>query len=91
MCYGNCSDQGFIFNITRGAGREIFELTQPKRYYFLSSGGYYYNGMKVSVNVVEFVPPTQPSPPKSGSDMISTINPLILSMVISVWVVLVLK
>ncbi|KAF5766063.1 putative Phytocyanin domain, cupredoxin [Helianthus annuus] len=85
--YGNCSDQGFIFNITRGAGRDVFELTQPKQYYFLSSGGYCYNGMKVSVNVVEFVPAPVPSPPQSGSYMIKGINPLVLLIVIVVWAV----
>ncbi|XP_021971710.1 lamin-like protein [Helianthus annuus] len=64
--YSNSTDQGFIFNITRGAGRDVFELTQPKPYYFLASGGYCYNGMKVAVNVVEFVPAPQPSPATSG-------------------------
>ncbi|XP_022010590.1 lamin-like protein [Helianthus annuus] len=83
--YRNCSDQGFILDITRGAGRDVFELTQPKRYYFLSSGGYCYNGMKVSINVVEFVP----APQGSQSSMIRCINPLVLSIVIVVWAVLV--
>ncbi|KAM0010440.1 putative Phytocyanin domain, cupredoxin [Helianthus debilis subsp. tardiflorus] len=85
--YENCSDQGFIFNITRGAGRDVFELTQPKRYYFLSSGGYCYNGMKVAIDVVEFVPAPLPSPPKSGSYMIKGINPLVLLIAIVVWAV----
>ncbi|KAI3721703.1 hypothetical protein L2E82_32721 [Cichorium intybus] len=41
--YKNCTDQGFIFNITIGNGSDVFELTQPKRYYFSASGGYCYN------------------------------------------------
>lgn len=88
--YGNCTDQGFIFNVTRGAGRDVFELTQPKPYYFLSSGGYCYNGMKVAVNVVEFVSAPQPSPfPTSNCYMISGINPLISLILIAVWAVFV--
>ncbi|KAI3500721.1 hypothetical protein L1887_36546 [Cichorium endivia] len=60
--YKNCTDQGFIFNITGGNGSDVFELTQPKRYYFIASGGYCYNDMKVAVDVVEFVPVYQPFP-----------------------------
>ncbi|XP_024978327.1 lamin-like protein [Cynara cardunculus var. scolymus] len=88
--YNNCNDQGFIFNITRGAGRDVFELTEPKRYYFLSSGGYCYNGMKLAVNVVDFLPAPQPSPhpAKSGCNTITAINPLISSIMILVaWAV----
>ncbi|KAI3726136.1 hypothetical protein L1987_65933 [Smallanthus sonchifolius] len=85
--YWNCTDGGFIFNITRGAGRDVFELIQPKPYYFLASGGYCYNGMKLAVNVVEFVPAPQPSPATSGCDMITAINQLISSIVITVWAV----
>ncbi|KAM0006914.1 putative Phytocyanin domain, cupredoxin [Helianthus debilis subsp. tardiflorus] len=87
--YSNCTDYGFIFNITRGAGRDVFELTQPKPYYFLASGGYCWNGMKVAVNVVEFVPAPQPSPAISGCYMIIGINPLILSIIIAVWAIFV--
>ncbi|XP_076926996.1 early nodulin-like protein 20 [Bidens hawaiensis] len=87
--YGNCTDQGFIFNITRGAGRDVFELTQPKPYYFLASGGYCYNGMKVAVNVVEFVQAPQPSPAiTSGGYVVTGINQLImLLMVVTVWAI----
>lgn len=86
--YKNCNDRGFIFNITRGAGRDLFELTQPKPYYFLASGGYCYNGMKVTVNVVEFVPAPQPSTSKSGGNVITGISLIILSIVIIVWALL---
>ncbi|KAI3500713.1 hypothetical protein L1887_36538 [Cichorium endivia] len=87
--YDNCTEQGFLFNITRGAGRDVFELTQPKTYYFLASGGYCYNGMKVAINVVEFVPAPapQPSPAKSGGSTLTGINHLILSIVIATWAV----
>ncbi|KAD4887943.1 hypothetical protein E3N88_20016 [Mikania micrantha] len=86
----NCNDQGFIFNITRGAGRDVFELTQPKPYYFLASGGYCYNGMKVAINVVEFVPAPQPSPATSGGYTITGINQLISSITVAVWAVITL-
>ncbi|GKU97279.1 hypothetical protein SLEP1_g10447 [Rubroshorea leprosula] len=48
--YGSCNDQGFIQNITHG-GRDVFQLTEARTYYFLSSGGYCWHGMKVTVNV----------------------------------------
>ncbi|KAJ9562149.1 hypothetical protein OSB04_007309 [Centaurea solstitialis] len=84
--YTNCNDQGFISNITGGAGRDVFELAKPKPYYFLTSGGYCYGGMKLAVNVVEFVPAPEPSPAKSGS---FAINPPIISsiMIVVAWAV----
>ncbi|GMI67426.1 early nodulin-like protein 20 [Hibiscus trionum] len=63
--YNNCNDQGFIKNITRG-GRDVVELTEARPYYFLSSGGYCYNGMKVAVDVVAQAAPA-PAPVKNGS------------------------
>ncbi|XP_071727937.1 early nodulin-like protein 20 [Rutidosis leptorrhynchoides] len=84
--YENCTDQGFIYNITRGAGRDVFELIRPKPYYFLSSGGYCYNGMKVAVNVVEFVAAPQPAPVPSGCT-VTKINLLVSLVVISIWAV----
>nr|XP_043618412.1 lamin-like protein [Erigeron canadensis] len=89
--YDNCTDQGFIFNITRGAGRDVFELKKPKSYYFLSSGGYCYNGMKLGVNVIEFVSAPEPSYVTSSisSNMVTGINMVISSFVIAVlWVAL---
>ncbi|XP_076950509.1 early nodulin-like protein 20 [Bidens hawaiensis] len=83
--YENCNEKDFIFNITRGAGRDVFELKQAKPYYFLASGGYCFGGMKLKVDVVEFVPAPDPSPPKSGSNIITGFNPIISLMVIVVW------
>ncbi|KAE8655769.1 Early nodulin-like protein 17 [Hibiscus syriacus] len=57
--YDSCNDRDFIQNITRG-GRDVIELTEARPYYFLSSGGYCYNGMKVAINVE--VPPPAPAP-----------------------------
>lgn len=64
--YEQCIDRDFIKNITRG-GRDVFNLTEAKPFYFLSSGGYYFHGMKLAVNVVEFVPSPEPAPAKNGS------------------------
>ncbi|XVF58344.1 hypothetical protein PTKIN_Ptkin07bG0058700 [Pterospermum kingtungense] len=79
--YENCNDQGFIKNITRG-GRDVIELTEARPYYFLSSGGYCFHGMKVAVNIdipqapapVPLPGPTKnASPLNSGSYMFSLI------------------
>ncbi|KAA3464390.1 lamin-like protein [Gossypium australe] len=64
--YDNCNDQGFIKNITRG-GRDVVELTRVRPYYFLSSGGYCYHGMKVAVSVEMLPPAPEPAPVKNGS------------------------
>ncbi|XP_050226930.1 early nodulin-like protein 20 [Mercurialis annua] len=62
--YENCNDQGFILNITRG-GRDVYQLKEARPYYFLSSGGYCWNGMKLAISVQQFSPSTTPvsSPP----------------------------
>ncbi|XP_015580014.2 lamin-like protein [Ricinus communis] len=65
--YENCNDVGFIKNFTRG-GRDVVKLTEPKTYYFLSSGGYCFGGMKVAVNV-DNISPT--SPPASSLNFAS--------------------
>ncbi|KAK8652528.1 hypothetical protein V6N13_126559 [Hibiscus sabdariffa] len=64
--YENCNDQGFIKNITRG-GRDVIELTEARPYYFLSSGGYCYNGMKVAVDVAAAEAAPAPARVKNGS------------------------
>lgn len=49
--YESCNSQaGFIYNVTRG-GRDVFQLTQPRTYYFLCSRGYCWGGMKLGVPV----------------------------------------
>lgn len=56
--YENCVDTGFIQNITGGAGRDVFQLKEVKTYYFLSGGGFCWQGMKVAIKVTEDVAPT---------------------------------
>ncbi|KAL6144995.1 hypothetical protein ACLB2K_055684 [Fragaria x ananassa] len=53
--YESCIDKDYIYNVTRG-GRDVFNLTEAKTYYFLSGRGYCYKGMKVAV-FVEQSPP----------------------------------
>ncbi|XP_065866402.1 early nodulin-like protein 20 [Euphorbia lathyris] len=53
--YEKCNEKDFIANITRG-GRDVFNLTEVKPYYFLSGFGYCLKGMKVSI-FVQNAPP----------------------------------
>ncbi|OMO67516.1 Plastocyanin-like protein [Corchorus capsularis] len=55
--YYKCIEGNFINNITRG-GRDVFNLTEAKPYYFISGRGYCFKGMKVAINVQEYSPPT---------------------------------
>lgn len=59
MNYNNCDDKNFITNITRG-GRDVFNLTEARPYYFLSGLGYCFDGMKVAV-YAQYAPP-DPAP-----------------------------
>lgn len=53
--YESCIDKDYIYNVTRG-GRDVFNLTEAKTYYFLSGRGYCYKGMKVAVFVEQSLP-----------------------------------
>ncbi|XP_031394491.1 lamin-like protein [Punica granatum] len=50
--YDACEDKDFIANITRG-GRDVYNLTQAKPYYFLSGRGGCSQGMKLAISVKE--------------------------------------
>lgn len=83
--YKGCSEQGFITNITRG-GRDVFNLTEPRPYYFLSSGGYCWHGMKVAINVTTMAADPAPSPSPTSSSTAPPSTPpsaatIILSLV----------
>ncbi|KAH0454929.1 hypothetical protein IEQ34_016853 [Dendrobium chrysotoxum] len=60
--YDKCDASHPISNYSKGRSY-AFELNQTKRYYFICSYGYCYQGMKVSV-LAHPLPP--PSPPPSG-------------------------
>ncbi|XP_012855175.1 PREDICTED: lamin-like protein [Erythranthe guttata] len=63
--YEQCRDSEFIKNITRG-GRDVFNLTESRDYYFLSSGGYCFHGMKLAIHVNNQLPPIYPPPSKNN-------------------------
>ncbi|KAI6706246.1 hypothetical protein NL676_009208 [Syzygium grande] len=63
--YDKCIETNFITNITKG-GRDVFNLTEAKPYYFICGRGYCFNGMKVAVNVTE-APTPPPTPSKDLS------------------------
>ncbi|KAM0997072.1 hypothetical protein ACFX13_007059 [Malus domestica] len=69
--YENCVDKDFIYNITRG-GRDVFNLTEAKTYFFLGGRGYCFEGMKVAIHVQE-IPPEQ-LPPNSANDSQSYVH-----------------
>ena len=80
--YENCNDQSFIRNITRG-GRDVIELTEAWPYYFLSSGGYCFHGMKVVVNV-EIPQAPAPFPSKNDSPSSNAGSYMVLLILISI-------
>ncbi|XWS28941.1 hypothetical protein CRYUN_Cryun25bG0114900 [Craigia yunnanensis] len=55
--YDSCIGENFIKNIKKG-GRDAFNLTEAKPYYFISGRGYCFKGMKVAIIVQDF--PTFP-------------------------------
>ncbi|KFK32436.1 hypothetical protein AALP_AA6G241400 [Arabis alpina] len=67
--YEQCIDTDYIFNVTRG-GRDVFQLLQPKPYYFICGRGYCLNGMKVAVNVLPQPPPSAPITPASTASTV---------------------
>lgn len=80
--YENCNEKDFIFNITKG-GRDVFNLTEAKTYYFLSGRGFCFQGMKVAVFVEEYSPPpstiiSSPNLPKDNSNLSPSLKPLLI-------------
>ncbi|KAI5402427.1 lamin-like protein [Lathyrus oleraceus] len=51
--YENCIETDFINNVTRG-GRDVFQLSEMRSYYFICGRGFCFNGMKVEINVKSF-------------------------------------
>ncbi|KAM7516748.1 hypothetical protein LguiA_006331 [Lonicera macranthoides] len=64
--YEMCRELNFIKNITKG-GRDVFNLTDARPFYFISGGGYCYHGMKLAINVTDFVPAPAPSQAQNAS------------------------
>ncbi|KAI3932609.1 hypothetical protein MKW98_012580 [Papaver atlanticum] len=65
--YESCgSSRHVIAKVSRGAGRDVWELKEPRPYYFISGGGYCRQGMKLAVFVKELPPPPPPAPAKAA-------------------------
>lgn len=88
--YENCIDTDPIKNVSRGGGRDVFQLQEEKTYYFLSGGGFCWHGMKVAIDVTEYVAPApEPTPPKSGDACGIQINhTLVVLILILMWTIL---
>jgi len=70
--YENCIDTEIIKNISRGGRQDVFQLTEDKIYYFISGGGGCWSGLKVAIDVNEYVAPApEPTPHKGGSDALN--------------------
>ncbi|XP_051118709.1 lamin-like protein [Andrographis paniculata] len=65
--YDTCNADHPLHNFTTGVGRDVVELNVTKTYYFISSKGYCYGGLKIAVNVEKAPPPPQASPAKNSS------------------------
>ncbi|XP_057723395.1 early nodulin-like protein 20 [Arachis stenosperma] len=88
--YENCIDKDFIKNITRGGGKDVIELKEVKTYYFLSSGGFCWNGLKVVINVENVAPTPSPGHNKSSSCTIG-INQNLVILLILMWGIIIFK
>ncbi|XP_028780549.1 basic blue protein-like [Neltuma alba] len=71
--YENCRDEGFVKNLTRG-GRDVVQLTEARTHYYLSSGGYCFQGMKVAVTVQHGHREAAPAPSPSHSSASSAFS-----------------
>lgn len=85
--YNKCDSSHPISNYSKGRSY-AFELNQTKRFYFICSFGYCYQGMKVSVLVHPLSPP---SPPPSGDKSAASITPSASLSAVSVAVAAVLR
>ncbi|KAK7276599.1 hypothetical protein RIF29_17742 [Crotalaria pallida] len=89
--YVSCNETGFIKNITGGAGRDVFELKEAKTYYFISGGGFCYQGLKVAINVAENLAPSPQHSPKqshSASDYCLINQTLVVLILVLIWGIL---
>ncbi|MCL7034423.1 hypothetical protein MKW94_000652 [Papaver nudicaule] len=66
MDYDSCSTDHPLYNISRGGGRDVYQLNQSRPYYFISGGGFCWQGMKLTVFVQE-LPPAPAAAPSTGS------------------------
>ncbi|KAK1273027.1 hypothetical protein QJS04_geneDACA007935 [Acorus gramineus] len=82
--YNTCTADKPLDGWSRG-DRWAVQLNQTKRWYFVCSKGYCFNGMKLSILVEKAPPPPTPQPQslKNGSPKDSS-NPMVLGAAIAV-------
>ncbi|KAE9596275.1 hypothetical protein Lal_00048661 [Lupinus albus] len=87
--YEKCNEGGFIKNITGGAGRDVFQLLEPKSYYFISGRGPCWQNVKVEVTAVPYIAPApQPAAPHSASDYTHINQTFVLLILVFIWGIL---
>ncbi|XP_068303642.1 early nodulin-like protein 17 [Pyrus communis] len=69
--YVSCNAEHPVHNWTTGAGRDVVPLKVTRHYYFISSKGFCYGGMKIAVKVENMPPPPKASPVKSKSSVLT--------------------
>lgn len=73
--FESCNDQGFMKNITRG-GRDVYQLTEDRPYYFLSGGGYCFHGMRLALVALQDQQQLPPAPALAPSTNAASPNSL---------------
>ncbi|XP_008230821.1 PREDICTED: lamin-like protein [Prunus mume] len=73
--FDSCNDQGFMKNITRG-GRDVYQLTEDRPYYFLSGGGYCFHGMRLALVALQDQQQLPPAPALAPSTNAASPNSL---------------
>lgn len=82
--YETCNAEHPLHNYTTGAGRDVVPLNVTRDYYFISSKGFCYGGMKLHVHVIN-LPPPQAATVKSHSSRFTAVkNQLFISLVVAV-------
>ncbi|PQP97635.1 lamin-like protein [Prunus yedoensis var. nudiflora] len=62
-------------NITRG-GRDVYQLTEDRPYYFLSGGGYCFHGMRLALVALQDQQQLPPAPAHAPSTNAASLNSL---------------
>ncbi|KAI3943659.1 hypothetical protein MKW92_017950 [Papaver armeniacum] len=79
--YESCSTDHPLYNISKGGGRDVYQLNHSRPYYFISGGGFCWQGMKLTVVVHDQLPPAPTeAPSSSGSTSLSASLPGIFAI-----------
>ncbi|BFG26624.1 hypothetical protein CerSpe_128980 [Prunus speciosa] len=73
--FESCNDKGFMKNITRG-GRDVYQLTEDRPYYFLSGRGYCFHGMRLALVALQDQQQLPPAPALAPSTNAAAPNSL---------------